>query len=90
MDFQAGDLSAASGRRAIFSDRSFISRQRWADNIFNSIKFPAYRKVGQMDGSGLFVIVVSPALGYGDVFFADPVNKPVASRGIPPMRLRQM
>lgn len=30
-----------------------------------------------MDGSGLFVIIVSLALSDGDVFFADPVNKPV-------------
>lgn len=30
-----------------------------------------------MDGSGLIVIIVSLALSDGDVFFADPVNKPV-------------
>ena len=31
-----------------------------------------------MDSSGLFVIIVPFTLGYGDAFFADPVDEPVS------------
>ena len=34
-NFRAGHLLAASGERTIFSSRSLISRQRWANNIFD-------------------------------------------------------
>ena len=34
-NFRAGHLLDASGERTIFSSRSFISRQRWANNIFD-------------------------------------------------------
>ena len=34
-NFRAGHLLDASGERTIFSSRSLISRQRWANNIFD-------------------------------------------------------
>ena len=34
-NFQAGHLLDASGERTVFSSRSLISRQRWANNIFD-------------------------------------------------------
>ena len=34
-NFRAGYLLDASGERTIFSNRSFMSRQRWANNIFD-------------------------------------------------------
>ena len=37
----------------------------------------AARQDSRTDGSDLFIIVVSFALGYGDIFIADSVNKSV-------------
>lgn len=41
-NFQTGHFLDASGRRTIFSSRSFISRQRWADNIFDRFLYLYY------------------------------------------------
>nr|WP_289499921.1 hypothetical protein [Faecalibaculum rodentium] len=41
-NFRAGHLLDASGRRTIFSGRSFIGRQRWADNIFDRFLYLYY------------------------------------------------